>query len=231
MKMIGLLGGTSWPSTIEYYRYLNSNVAKTSGGFHSANLILRSIDYHSIKSKYGQNWDEIPSLLQQELAPLIATTPCCILICNNTLHRAYDEIEEVLSSSVPFIHMVKETANKAVKLGMKSVLLLGTKDTMENGYYQKILEENNLHVLTPNIQSRNEIQRIQTQLASGKIYPEHKEYFKGLIAEFKHTDGVILGCTELPLAISEDDGHPIPLLNPLTIQCDKALSLALHPTI
>jgi aspartate racemase len=231
MRMIGLLGGTSWPSTIEYYRYLNSKAAARMGGFHNASLMLRNIDYHPIKSRYGNAWGEIPALLKQELAPLIATNPSCILICNNTLHRAYDAIRETLGTDIPFVHMVEETAHHAREEGMRSILLLGTQDTMENGYYQGRLEAEGLRVIIPDEKVRKQIQAIQIQLAGGDSKPEYVEYFRKLLSGFTGVDGTILGCTELPLVIHEDGNHPMPLLNPLTIQCDKALEIALRQNL
>jgi len=106
MKTIGLLGGTSWPSTIEYYRILNRLAQEKLGGYHSANLLLYSIDYHEIKSRYHDGWDEIPILLEKEIHKLVKLGPDCILICNNTLHKAFDEIKTDLNLKIPFHHSV-----------------------------------------------------------------------------------------------------------------------------
>ena len=110
LKTIGLLGGTSWPSTIEYYRTLNEFAQETLGGFHSANLLLRSIDYHDIKSRYYDRWSEIPSLLEQEIKAFVGLRPDCLVICNNTLHKAFDVIEGGLALPIPVFHIVKATA-------------------------------------------------------------------------------------------------------------------------
>src|SRR5579872_4442460 len=127
MKRIGLLGGMSWPSTAEYYRHINKMVADRLGGHHSADLILRSIDYHDIKSRYSGGWDEIPALLENELR-FMREQPCdCLILCNNTLHKAFDLIRGGLSLDIPFFHAVELTARHARSEGLKHLLLLGTR--------------------------------------------------------------------------------------------------------
>ena len=101
MKTIGLLCGASWPSSIEYYKLLNQMAQAHYGGFHSAKLILLNIDYHEIKQHYPNGWDKIPSALKKELKKLNALNPDCILICNNTLHKAYDIIKDEISLNMP----------------------------------------------------------------------------------------------------------------------------------
>jgi aspartate racemase len=134
MKTIGLLGGTSWPSTIEYYRILNELAQSRLGGFHSANILLRSIDYHEIKSRYHEGWNEIPSLLRKEIEALARLGPDCLVICNNTLHKAFDVIEADLRLTAPVFHIVAVTGKFARSRHFKRLLLLGTKFTMEDGF-------------------------------------------------------------------------------------------------
>ena len=119
------------------------------GGFHSASLLLRSIDYHAIKSRYHDGWDEIPELLATELEEFGRRGPDCLLICNNTLHKAYDLVRGDLELDVPVIHMVDSVAKGAVSRNFKSLLLLGTKFTMEDGFYARRLGEFGLIVTTP----------------------------------------------------------------------------------
>ncbi len=222
MKVIGLLGGTSWPSTIEYYKILNKMVQARLGGFHSANLLLRSIDYHEIKSRYHDGWDEIPFLLKTALEDLDSCTPDCIIICNNTLHKAYDLIAPSLNLQALVIHIVETVGRAAFSNGFKKLLLLGTKFTMEDGFYAKRLKEFGCDVIVPTLNERKQIQKIQSQLASGCMEKSYRDYFRNLLSNYTDVDAVILGCTELPLAIESTDSNK-PLLNPIKLQCVEAL--------
>ncbi len=225
MRVIGLLGGTSWPSTIEYYKILNKMVQSKLGGFHSANLLLRSIDYHGIKSRYHDGWDEIPLLLGEALKDLDLRGPDCIVICNNTLHKAYDLIKPNLNLKAPVINIVETVGRAAFSNGFKRLLLLGTKFTMEDGFYANHLKRFGCDVIVPKPHERDEIQKIQTKLAFGHMEESYRDYFKNLLACYTDVDAVILGCTELPLAIKSDDAST-PLLNPIKLQCKEALEFA-----
>jgi aspartate racemase len=228
MKMIGLLGGTSWPSTIEYYRILNQLAQEELGGFHSANLVLRSIDYHDIKSCYNDGWDKIPLLLKKEIEACIRFAPDCLLICNNTLHKAFDQIESDLQLSIPVFHIVDAIGRFAQTQNLKHLLLLGTKFTMEDGFYQLRLEERfNLIVETPNLQERIAIQAIQDQLARGILKQEFRSYFINLIRKYSAVDAVVLACTELPLAIHQSDVG-VNVLNSIEYQCKEAFAFAIR---
>ena len=228
MKMIGLLGGTSWSSTIEYYRILNHLAQEELGGFHSANLLLRSIDYHDIKSRYHEGWDEIPLLLQKEIEALIQLAPECLLICNNTLHKAFDRIEPDLQLSIPVFHIIDAVGRFAQRENLQHLLLLGTKFTMEDGFYQRRLEERfGLKVEIPTLQERIEIQAIQTQLARGILEQEFRSYFVNLLRSYSALDAIVLACTELPLAIHQSDVDVV-LLNPIEQQCREAFEFAIR---
>jgi aspartate racemase len=225
MKTIGLLGGTSWPSTIEYYRILNELAQSRLGGFHSANILLRSIDYHEIKSRYHERWNEIPSLLRKEIEALARLGPDCLVICNNTLHKAFDVIEADLRLTAPVFHIVAVTGKFARSRHFKRLLLLGTKFTMEDGFYHRGLETFGLQVSTPDYEDRIEIQRIQSQLAKGLMEEEFREYFAGLIERHADVDAVVLACTELPLAIDPKD-FDTEIINPTELQCREAFEFA-----
>jgi aspartate racemase len=226
MKRIGLLGGTSWPSTIEYYRMINQMVAGRLGGRHSADLLLRSIDYHPIASRYESRWNEIPTLLEQELR-LMQALPCDgLILCNNTLHKAYDEIRDRVALTIPFFHAVELSAKAAKERGMKHLLLLATRFTLEDGFFQKGLEKAELEVVIPEPKERDEIQAIQSRLAADEMRPEFREYFTALLKKYAHADAAVLACTELPLAIPPE-GTPIPTLNSVYLQSRAAVDFAL----
>lgn len=226
MKQIGLLGGMSWPSTIEYYRLLNKLVAERLGEYHSANLLLKSIDYHQIKSNYHDGWDKIPQLLKVEIETFLLCKPDCLILCNNTLHKAYDKISGDLNLSIPFFHAVDLTADYAKRQGQRNVLLLATKFTMEDEFFYNKLEAKGLNVTIPNKDERQEIQSIQSMLAAGETKPEYIEYFKKLIDKYSQNDAVMLACTELPLAVTSANSC-LPIINPTLLQCKAAVDFAL----
>ncbi|MBD3884585.1 amino acid racemase [Phormidium tenue FACHB-886] len=227
MKTIGLLGGTSWHSTIEYYRILNQLAQAELGGFHSANLLLRSIDYHDIKSCYYDRWNEILPLLKKEIQDFVNLAPDCLLICNNTLHKAFDQIEADLDLPVPVFHIVDAVGRTAQRRGLQRLLLLGTQFTMEDGFYQqRLVERFNLEIEVPDLRERITIQSIQFQLAKGVLEPEFQSYFVNLIQSYSAVDAVVLACTEIPLAIGQGDVD-ITLLNPTEEQCKEAFEFAI----
>lgn len=228
MKTIGLLGGTSWPSTPQYYTYLNQRVSEALGGHHSAKIILYSIDYHSIKSLYPDGWDNIPDILGEELRCLDGMGPDLILICNNTLHKGYDILVErqELALEGQVVHIVVECAKKALDLGAKKVLLLGTKFTMEDGFFADRLQFFGLNVEIPHEKDRLEIQEMQSAISAGKMDDSFKARFSEILAHYNRNDAVILGCTELPLVIDSDVTDMV-IIDPILAQCDAAIKAVL----
>jgi aspartate racemase len=226
MKRIGLLGGTSWPSTINYYKILNQLAQDYYGGYHSAKLLLWNIDYHAIKSRYHDGWDEIPALLKKEIINFSHTNPDCLLICNNTLHEAYDIIAEDLSLSFPSFHIVHCVAEEAKEKKLTKLLLLGTKYTMEHGYYYSKLEDHGLDIVIPSESHRKEIQTIQSSIARGNtVNREQKNKFQKILENYTQIEAIVTACTELPLIVTEDITD-ILILDPTEIQCQKAFKFA-----
>jgi aspartate racemase len=226
LKTIGLLGGTSWPSTIEYYRILNELAQEQLGGFHSASLLLRSIDYHDIKSRYYDRWAEIPALLQREIRAFVALRPDCLVICNNTLHKAFDAVAAELALPIPVFHIVEATGRAARSMNLRRLLLLGTKFTMEDGFYHRGLERFGLRVETPAEEDRVRIQQIQSQLARGIVEDAFRSDLVRIVEKHAGSvDAVVLACTELPLAIRQIHCR-IPIVNPTELQCREALEFA-----
>ena len=222
MKRIALLGGTSWPSTIEYYTELNQLINKKLGGHHSCPLILYNIDYHEIKSRYADGWAEIPQLLKTEIENILKLNPDGLIICNNTLHKAFDLIKSEMHIQIPVFHIIDLT--KAYILGQdwNRVLLLGTKFTMEDNYFKQPLIQAGIQVEIPHWKERDEIQAIQIQLSKGIITTEFEEYFQNLSDKYADFDAFILGCTELPLAFQRVKSKPA-LINTISLQCQKAV--------
>lgn len=223
MKIIGLLGGTSWPSTISYYEQLNKLLYARLGGFHCARILLYSIDYHDIKTSYTNDWENVKNLLEKELEFFLAKKPDCLVICNNTLHKAFDAIKIKINLKIPVFHAGVLSATEAKLKNYKSVLLLGTKFTMEDGFFAKYFEENNVDVVIPEVADRLQIQNIQTQISSGIKNDGFFQDFASILSKYKNVDAICLACTELPLYINYKNCF-LPIINPIDLQCVEAVN-------
>jgi aspartate racemase len=228
MKTIGLLGGTGWSSTIDYYRMLNQLVNDRLGGYHSAKILLKSIDYHFIMSHYGKDHHQVADALYEELTGLIALKPDCILICCNSLHKYYDLIQERLNSSIPIIHALDLVAQYAQQKKYSKVLLLATKFTMEDGFFEKKIEEAGVDVMIPTLEERDKMQAIHAELMQNVVTDAAKKYFSALIRSYKEkgAEAVMLGCTEYPLVVHQDHSA-LPIIDPVRLQTAKAVEYAL----
>lgn len=227
MKTIGLLGGVAWSSTITYYKLLNEFVHQRLGGNHSAKILLKSIDYHEIQNNYGKDHQRVANLLEEELRGLIGLKPDCILICCNTLHKYYDIIKDRLASPVPVFHAIELVAEELHQKNYQRILLLATKNTLEDGFFAKKLEQAGFDVTIPSEKERLEIHRIHQELMRDEISEEAKEFFSELIKSHHNLNAVILGCTELPLAIQQENSI-LPLIDPIVLQCRAAVDYALR---
>lgn len=208
MKTIGLLGGMSWESTVEYYKILNEEINNRLGGHHSAKILLYSIDFEIIKNEhFAQHWDEVAKLLIEPALKLQEAGAEAIVICTNTMHLVADKVQEKIS--IPIIHIVKETAKKVSELKLKKIGLLGTKDTMEKPLYKDIFkEEFGLEIIVPDQEDRLLVNTIiYDELVMGKINQSSKDNYLAIITKLieKGAEGIILGCTEIPLLIKEKD--------------------------
>ena len=229
MKTIGVLGGTSWPSTIDYYRVLNAMVLEALGPYHSARICLYSIDYHPLKSRYAARFGEIAPLLQDEIERLVSMKPDCVLMANNTLHKAFDDLAcQPDLQGLPMIHIVEETGKEAVALGYRKLLLLGTKFTMEDGYYEGKLEGDfDLDIEIPSLADRDRIQESQTAISLGDAPEKHFDVFRDILSGYDGYDAVVPACTELPLVVLPETTD-MPILNPTWLQCRAAVEFALE---
>lgn len=225
MKTVGILGGTSWPSTIYYYQKLNELAFQKLGGFNSARILLYSINYHAIKSNYGVDFAKIEELLLEELQFFLSRKPDCLIIANNTLHKAFDAICGQLNLDIPVFHAGFLCVEESVKAGYKTVLLLGTKFTMEDGFFAKYFEDKKIKVVTPNLEERLTIQAVQAQIAAGVHNFSFKKEFEEIISRYA-TDAVCLACTELPLVLNQNN-CPLNIINPSMLQIVKAMEFIL----
>jgi aspartate racemase len=207
MKTIGLIGGTTWVSTIEYYRIINQTINEKLGGVHSAHCILYSVDFEDSIINFGKNWDQITKSFIEIAQKLEYSGANFILICANTLHTMYDEIQNNIE--IPILHIVDVTAEKIVEKGLKKVGLLGTKYTMQGEFYRKRLKEKfNIETIIPEPEEKIFIHSVIIDELTHEIIKqsskeEYIKIIKNLISN--GAEGIILGCTEIPLLIKEKD--------------------------
>lgn len=207
MKRIGLLGGMSWESSAEYYRLINLAVKERLGGLHSADCLLRSVDFAEVEALQASgNWEEAGILLANAARELEAAGAELIVLCTNTMHKVAPAIE--LAISVPFLHLADATADVVISAGMSTVGLLGTAFTMEQDFYRDRLTSRALNVITPPAGDRAVVHRvIYQELCLGKVLPESRADYLRIIEALGDAgaQGVILGCTEIELLITQHD--------------------------
>lgn len=208
MKILGLLGGMSWESSIEYERHINQIVRSQLGGTSSADLIIRSFNFSDIEAlQSAGKWDEAGALLADAAKNLEKSGAEAVVLCTNTMHVLADYIQREIS--IPFLHIADATGQAVADKRLKKVLLLGTKYTMEKDFYKGRLTENfGLEVITPSETQRDEIHRvIYEELVRGIIKSSSRSYFMDVISEFTELgiEGVIAGCTEIELLVRAED--------------------------
>lgn len=229
MKTIGLIGGMSWESSKIYYEYTNSIVKERLGGSHSAKSIMTSVDFSEIEELTFQgNWNKIGDLMANHAVKLEKAGADMTLLCTNTIHLVSDRITQ--STAIPFLHIADAAGEAIQATGLKKVALLGTKFTMEKDFYTKILQDKyHLEVIIPSEEERQTVHSIiYDELVKGKFAEASKQVCIQIIENLitKGAEGVILGCTELPLLISESD-VAIPTFNTTLIHAQKAVDFAL----
>lgn len=229
MKTIGLIGGMSWESSAVYYRIINTKIREILGGFHSAKSILNTVDFDLIqKYQFEENWTELDKLMVQSAKQLEAAGADFVVLCTNTMHLCSPAILENIS--IPFLHIAEATGAKVADSGIKKVALLGTRFTMEKDFYKTFISERfGIEVMVPDKPERELINdTIYNELVQGQIKEESRTKFKKIIAglQEKGAEGVILGCTEIPLLISGSDVN-IPVFDTTAIHAEKAVEWAL----
>lgn len=229
MKTIGLLGGMSWESSLEYYRAINQGVKQALGGFHSAKVVLYSVDFAEIEQFQQQNdWQSAAKVLQQAAHSLQVAGAECIVICTNTMHNVAEQVSAGLQ--IPLLHIADATATELVNAGIHSVGLLGTNFTMEQAFYkERLIERYGLNVLIPNEADRYIIhQVIYQELCLGKITAESKAEYLRIIHSLAEqgAEAVILGCTEIGLLVQQVDTS-VKLFDTTTIHAQAAVEFAL----
>ena len=228
MKTIGLIGGMSWESTVTYYKIINETVKERLGGFHSGKILLYSVDFAEIEECQAKGeWEKSAEILSEAAENLEKAGADFIVICTNTMHKVAGKIQENIK--IPVIHIADATAHKLIQDGILKTALLGTKYTMTQDFYKEKLRENGIEVLIPeekDIEIVNHV--IYEELCLGKILDSSRKEYIRIIDGLKEkgAQGVILGCTEIGLLISQKDS-PLPVYDTTEIHalsaCEKAL--------
>ena len=226
---MGLIGGMSWESSLEYYRIINQTVKERLGGLHSSQCILYSVDFEEVeKLQHQADWEELTRLMIDAARRLERAEADFLIICTNTMHKMADEMQKAIQ--IPILHIADITAKAIKKNGQTRVGLLGTKFTMEQDFYKGRLKNKfGLEVLIPSPEERQSVHDIlYSELCLGEIKDLSKEKFKDVIKNLvdRGAQGVILGCTEIPLIVSQDD-YDIPVYDTTTLHAVAAVDYAL----
>jgi aspartate racemase len=229
MKTIGLLGGMSWESSIEYYRIINQAVQERLGGLHSARSLMYSVDFAPVAElQAAGRWAEAGELLGGAARQLERGGADFIVLCTNTMHRVAAEIQAALT--IPLLHIADPTARAIKAAGLRTVGLLGTRFTMEQDFYTgRLIENYGLDVRIPEQADREIIHRvIYEELCLGRINPASKQHYLEIMQRLiaAGAEGIILGCTEIDLLIKPGDSA-VPLFDTTALHAIAAVEYAL----
>lgn len=227
MRTIGLIGGMSWESTAHYYRVINQETAARLGGLHSAEIIIHSVDFAPIASMQAAgDWDGAGQVLARIAKSLEVAGAEVIGLATNTMHVVADAITADLG--VPFIHIGDPTSDALLADGFETVGLLGTRFTMEMGFYRERLEQRGLKVLIPEIDRTNLHGIIYEELCRGIVRDESRRTYVTAIERLqaRGAEAVILGCTEIAMLI-DDSSSPIPVYDTTDLHAKALVSAAL----
>jgi aspartate racemase len=229
MKRIGLLGGMSWESSSEYYRLVNEEVRDRLGGLHSADCLLRSVDFAPVEElQRSGRWDAAGDLLAGEAAALQSAGAELLVLCTNTMHKLADRIEGAIE--IPFVHIADTTADAVRAAGMTTVGLLATAYTMEQDFYVgRLRERHGLEVLVPEADDRAVVHRvIYDELCVGVVDDGSRDAYRRVMRDLagRGAEGILLGCTEIDLLVGERDS-PVPVFDTTRLHARRAVELAL----
>jgi aspartate racemase len=229
LKVIGLIGGMSWESTVPYYRHINESIKQGLGGLHSARLILYSVDFHEIERlQRAGDWAGAGEVMAQAARSLELAGAEFLVLCTNTMHKVAGAIEAAVA--IPLLHIADPTALEIKRAGLTCVGLLGTRFTMEQDFYRARLEQQHgLQVLTPASADRDIVHRIiYEELCLGKIEATSRAEYRRIMAALKAqgAQAIILGCTEITLLVDQS-GSDLPLFDTTRLHALAAAQWAL----
>jgi aspartate racemase len=229
MRMIGLIGGMSWESTAVYYRRINEQVRNRLGGLHSADVVMRSVDFAGIVDlQQADAWDEAAQALANIARDLRKAGAGCLLICTNTMHKLADSVQSAVD--VPLLHIVDVTAEALKEAGVRRPLLLATRYTMEQDFYlTRLRERHGIDAMVPDAADRMIVHDvIFNELCQGIVREESRQLYIDIVVrgQAAGADSVILGCTEIGLLLSPQD-IALPAFDSTLLHADAAVDFAL----
>lgn len=229
MRKLGLIGGMSWQSTAIYYRHMNEIARDRLGDLHSADLILRSLDFADVAERqHSGDWDGLADILVAAGRDLEKAGAAALVLCTNTMHLLAERIEAAVS--IPLIHIADATAAAIRQSTARNPALLATRFTMERDFYRgRLLDEHGLKTIIPDETARQAVHRIiYEELCQGIVRPESKRDYVAEVERLRRqgADGVILGCTEITMLIGQDD-FDIPVFDTTWLHAEAAMDFAL----
>jgi len=229
MKTIGLIGGMSWESSAQYYRLINEETKRRLGGHHNAPSVMVTVDFAEVEHlQHMGEWEGLAALMVRAARQVEAGGGDFIVLCTNTMHKLAGSIEAAVG--IPLLHIADAVGAAVREAGQRRVALLGTRFTMEEPFYAKRIRDRfGIEVLTPPAESRQVVHDIiYGELCHGTIRRESREQYRGIIAELasRGAEGVILGCTEIGLLLSQDD-FALPVFDTTRLHAQAAVDHAL----
>ncbi len=227
MKTIGVLGGMSWESSLDWYRMANEQVRDRLGGYHSAPILLDSLDFAEIEAlQDAGDWQAAGEILAAHARALEAAGAALIVLCTNTMHLVADQITDAIT--VPFIHIADTTSEAITAAGLSTVGLLGTAFTMEQSFYRDRLAQNGVTALIPDAEDRATVHRvIYDELVHGVITEQSRQAYRVVIGRLidAGAEGIILGCTEIELLLTQADSA-VPVFPTTALHVSAAVAAA-----
>lgn len=227
VKLIGVLGGMSWESSLDWYRMANELVRESLGGYHSAPILLDSLDFAEIEALQAQgDWEAAGRVLAAHAKGLEAAGAGLVVLCTNTMHLVADQIVEAIS--IPFVHIGDTTAEAVRAAGVSTIGLLGTAFTMEQAFYRDRLATHEIRSLIPDAEDRATVHRIiYDELVRGIVSDESRQAYRGVIGRLvdQGAEGIVLGCTEIELLVGQADS-PVPVFPTTALHVAAALAAA-----
>jgi aspartate racemase len=229
LKIIGLIGGMSWESTVPYYRQINETIKHRLGGLHSAKIVLYSVDFYDVERlQHAGDWEAAGAMLADAARSLEAAGSDFLVLCTNTMHKVASTIEAAVT--IPLFHIADPTATEIKRAGHSTVGLLGTRFTMEQAFYRdRLSERHGLQVIVPNAEDRDIVHRIiYEELCLGVVLPESRSEYRRVMESLasQGAEAIILGCTEISLLVSQKDSR-VPLFDTTAIHARAAAEEAL----